>query len=1702
MLASHAAGAHPSPSPSEPPERERPRRFASRAAAAAFFLLAGAFLALTPGPAHAQTTTLVSNLGQSSIASTSVGLDSGIRFSQAQRFTTGNAGGYTLSEVVADIGSTPAAQPVVSIRTVNSSGSPGTVQYTLTNPASWGAGQQTWTAPSNATLDANTSYFVVFAAQEGSNDRYLVSTTTSNGEDAGAASGWSIADDRHQNLGAGWASSSSSVLIAVKGTTHHTPGKVTDVTVDEVTHNSIRLQWTKPSESSTRPITSFGIYTHNRNAADDGWDAQIWRHNPGAGATSHTVSGLPSNTRQQVWVFARAEQMGDTLYGASSDPVEFTTFADAAPGKPTAPTVTATSGSTTSLDVGWTAPANTGPPISGYDLQYRAGTSGDFTDGPQDVAATSTSTMIASLQAGTSYQVQVRASNAAGDGAWSDAGTGETAAAAANNAPVADAGDDQTAAEGATVTLDGTGSSDADSDALTYAWSQTSGTAAALSDTTAASPTFTAPELLADEDLVFSLTVNDGTADSAADTVTVTVTADDDPPTADAGADQTVAEGAAVTLAGSGSDPEGQTLTYAWAQTDATGTTVTLTNAATATASFTAPAGLAAETDLEFTLTVGDGTTDATDAQAVTVTLVAPAQVTDVTAVAGAERLTVRWTAAARATGYKVQWKSGGQDYNTGDRQATATGTSHAITGLTAGTEYTVQVTATRTGAADGPASTAARGTPTERAAGPSVTQFAFDTETTPDDGETFGPGETIRVAVTMSPQVAVAGTPRVALDIGGETRYAEFVPHGTGGSFLTGIEGLSGLYFDYTVQGGDRDDDGISVAADSLELNGGTIAARGGGAAANLDHAAIPADAARKVDGGPPGPSVTQFAFDTETTPADGDTFGAGETIRVSVTMSPQVAVTGTPRVALDIGGATRYAEFVPHGTGGSFLTGIEGLSGLYFDYTVQGGDRDDDGISVAANSLERNGGTITARDGGAFANLRHAAIPADAARKVDGGPVLGVPLAPDLSGVEVQVNGRTLTFRWHAPAADASRAAVTGYRVERSADGGAPWTAITPDLAADANPIFSEANVPRGTTRHYRVFALSAAGDSPASATVTGTVPASGGGDGGGEPGTTPPSGGGSGSGGGGGPSATVRILHAEPVVEGSPARFRITLDAPARRRLDLLASTTPGTASEGADYAGLRRHPVAVDPGESALWLEVVTRRDAEAEGDEAFTVTLSVAPGSAPARVVRHEARGTILDGPPPEAQVPLLLPASDPAGRQGFVRIINHSDAAGEVAVEAFDDAGRSAGTVTVPLPANGAAHFNSGDLEDGNPAKGIDAGVGPGLGSWRLAITSNLTFTALSYVRTRDGFLTSMHDAAPADGDRRQIAFFNPASNWRQVSRLRLVNPGPDDAQVTVTGTDDAGAAPAASVAVEVPAGATAMLTADELEVGLGDGAGKWRLEAESEGPVVAMSLLQSPAGHLTNLSTIPRRPEDGRHVVPFLPPASDPHGRQGFVRVANRSDQDGTATIRAFDDAGTDYGTLTLTLGAGRTTHFNTHDLEVGSPAKGLAGSTGPAVDGGWRLELASDLALDVLAYVRHPDGFVTAMHDVAPAGDDGPWVAFLNPASNWRQVSLLRLVNPGAEDARVTLTGTDDAGAPGASAVTLTVPAGTSRTISSVDLEEGADNLNGVLGDGRGKWRLRIASDEPVLAMSLLESPTGHLTNLSTAPLPSLGF
>ena len=461
----------------------------------------------------------------------------------------------------------------------------------------------------------------------------------------------------------------------------------------------------------------------------------------------------------------------------------------------------------------------------------------------------------------------------------------------------------------------------------------------------------------------------------------------------------------------------------------------------------------------------------------------------------------------------------------------------------------------------------------------------------------------------------------------------------------------------------------------------------------------------------------------------------------------------------------------------------------------------------------------------------------------------------------------------------------------------------------------------------------------------------------------------------------------------------------------------------------------------------------------------------------------------------------LFPRESDMVRQGFVRVINHSAEAGEVTVAATDDGGMRAGPVVLTLAGGATAHFNSDDLEAGNADKGLPDGVGPpGEGDWRLELESQLDIEVLSYIRTEDGFLTAMHDVAPVADAEHRVAILNPD----QVSRLRLINPTAEDAEVVVTGVDDDGASPGTEIVIDLPAGESATLTPTDLETGagvdgaLGDGAGKWRLAVASVRPIVVMSLLSSPTGHLTNLSSVsPGADDDRSHQVPLFPSASDPLGRQGFLRIVNRSADAGTVQVQAYDDSDVVYEIVTVAIGVGQTVHFNSDDLELGNADKGLAGSTG-AGTGDWRLALSSDDLDDiqVLAYIRHDDGFLTSMHDVAPRVEGGSRVAIFNPGSNPDQVSSLRLINPTAVDAEVTVTGIDDAGASPGTAVVLTVPAGDSRTLDAATLEDGGEDLDGALGDGKGKWRLVVTSEQPIVVMSLMTSATGQLTNLSTAP------
>ncbi len=159
----------------------------------------------------------------------------------------------------------------------------------------------------------------------------------------------------------------------------------------------------------------------------------------------------------------------------------------------------------------------------------------------------------------------------------------------------------------------------------------------------------------------------------------------------------------------------------------------------------------------------------------------------------------------------------------------------------------------------------------------------------------------------------------------------------------------------------------GINTAAvlGGVVLLGAAAAGGGGGGGGGSSPAPAPTDTTA--------PTVSAVAI-TGATGAQNHTLNAGDTVTVTVTMSESVTVTGTPQLALNIGGTTVQANYAS-GSGTDTLT---------FTYTIQAGQTDTNGISIDANSLSLNGGSI--RDtAGNNAALGHAAVADNASYLVD---------------------------------------------------------------------------------------------------------------------------------------------------------------------------------------------------------------------------------------------------------------------------------------------------------------------------------------------------------------------------------------------------------------------------------------------------------------------------------------------------------------------------------------------------------------------------------------------------------------------------------------------------------------------------------------------------------------------------------------------
>ena len=138
--------------------------------------------------------------------------------------------------------------------------------------------------------------------------------------------------------------------------------------------------------------------------------------------------------------------------------------------------------------------------------------------------------------------------------------------------------------------------------------------------------------------------------------------------------------------------------------------------------------------------------------------------------------------------------------------------------------------------------------------------------------------------------------------------------------------------------------------------------------------------------------PTITSVAFTSDGGPDGYDgTYRIDNAIEATVTFSAAVTVTGTPQLALNVGGEPRRADY----ESGS------GSTELVFSYTVVEGDEDTDGVAVEKDEIALNGGTIQA--GTTDAALSHGAEAANPAHKVDG-------IRPTLVSIETSVDGATV--------------------------------------------------------------------------------------------------------------------------------------------------------------------------------------------------------------------------------------------------------------------------------------------------------------------------------------------------------------------------------------------------------------------------------------------------------------------------------------------------------------------------------------------------------------------------------------------------------------------------------------------------------------------------------------------------------------------
>jgi len=169
--------------------------------------------------------------------------------------------------------------------------------------------------------------------------------------------------------------------------------------------------------------------------------------------------------------------------------------------------------------------------------------------------------------------------------------------------------------------------------------------------------------------------------------------------------------------------------------------------------------------------------------------------------------------------------------------------------------------------------------------------------------------------------------------------------------------------------------------------------------------------------------------------------------------------------------------------------------------------------------------------------------------------------------------------------------------------------------------------------------------------------------------------------------------------------------------------------------------------------------------------------------------------------PFETLFPIANPGSN-SNQQTFLRFINPSDSEANVEIYGIDDGGKRSrqGALSFTLSANATQQITAQDIENGNPDKGLTSNLCDGQGKWQLRVRSDVEIRVMGFIRTADGFLTSLNEVVPRTAEDNFVYFANPASNTSQQTFLRIVNLTDNSDTVTISGIDDDGTASTGTV--------------------------------------------------------------------------------------------------------------------------------------------------------------------------------------------------------------------------------------------------------------------------------------------------------------